>query len=56
LKSNHKKSPGICDVGAQGGRDGDFGVLGDEGIAVSFSIIYTADFNTVKQFASQVST
>jgi len=43
-----KKSPGTCDVGAQGGRDGDFGVLGDEGIAISILIINTAVFNTVK--------
>jgi len=42
-----KKSPGTWHVGAQGGRDDDLGCWGDEGIAVSFSIIDKHGFITV---------
>ena len=42
-----KKSPGTWHVGAQGGRDDELGCWGDEGIAVSISIIAMVGFNTV---------
>ena len=46
-KHRDKKSPGTWQAGAQGGRDGDLGCWGDEGIAVSIPIIDSDSFNTV---------
>jgi hypothetical protein len=49
-----KKSPDTWHVGAQGGRDGDLGCWGDEGIAVSNTIIVSDGFNTVNQVTESI--
>jgi hypothetical protein len=54
LEDRDKKSPGTWHAGAQGGRDGDLGCWGDEGIAVSIPIIDNDGFNTVNQVTEPI--